>query len=165
MKSIHLLSTFVLTCIGLTLLAPPASAAAATSEAQNICLAEVRNNYREKVRNLSIINSENSGSSSKVIVQADGDRWRCVVAKSGELQELTKTDEVKAGGHNGGTENAKSTCMSAVNSSYGGKVRNLDVVKAEHTGSNIKVIVKADGERWRCIASGDGMKVEDLSVQ
>jgi hypothetical protein len=59
---------------------------------------------------------------------------------------------------------AKSACMQAVNKNYGGKVKNLSVGKSEFSEANSEVIVKADGERWRCLVSNDGV-VQDLSVK
>jgi len=61
------------------------------------------------------------------------------------------------------TSAAESACMAAVNSQYGGKERGLRVVRSEFSQANSEVIVEANGERWRCLASNDG-NVEDLSL-
>jgi len=62
------------------------------------------------------------------------------------------------------TSAAESACMAAVNSQYGGRERTLEVVHSEFSQANSLVIVEADGERWRCLASNDG-EVEDLSIE
>ncbi|NEV64622.1 hypothetical protein [Thiorhodococcus minor] len=65
---------------------------------------------------------------------------------------------------------AESACMSAVNSNYGGKVREVRVASSELSEANSSVMVDAVGvrggpttERWRCLVSNDG-NVEELSV-
>jgi hypothetical protein len=62
------------------------------------------------------------------------------------------------------TSAAETACMEAVNRNYGGRVHNLHVVKSEFSQANSEVVVSADGERWRCLASNNG-NVEDLSRQ
>ena len=62
------------------------------------------------------------------------------------------------------TSAAKSACMTAVNSRYGGRVKNLNVVHSEFSQAASEVIVEADGERWRCLSSNDG-EVEELRLQ
>jgi hypothetical protein len=66
--------------------------------------------------------------------------------------------------------NAKSACMMAINSQYGGNVRDLKVVRSEFSQANSEVIVDAIGvrgtsqtETWKCLVSNSG-KVQDLSV-
>ncbi|MGB4335292.1 MAG: hypothetical protein WBJ41_10675 [Chromatiaceae bacterium] len=68
------------------------------------------------------------------------------------------------------TSAAESACMSAVNSNYGGKVRDVRVVSSEFSQANSTVMVDAIGvrggpttERWRCLSSSSG-EVADLSV-
>jgi len=68
------------------------------------------------------------------------------------------------------TSAAESACMSAVNSNYGGKVRDVRVVSSEFSQANSTVMVDAIGvrggpttEHWQCLASNSG-KVEDLRV-
>jgi molybdenum cofactor biosynthesis enzyme MoaA len=60
--------------------------------------------------------------------------------------------------------NAKSACMVAVNSKYGGRVQNLEVVRSEFSQANSEVILSADGEHWRCLVSNDG-EVAELTKQ
>ncbi|MEE4173100.1 MAG: hypothetical protein V2I57_02490 [Xanthomonadales bacterium] len=59
---------------------------------------------------------------------------------------------------------AESACMLAVNSNYGGNVRNIDIVSSEFSEANSVVVMNADGERWRCLVSNDG-DVQELTVQ
>lgn len=68
------------------------------------------------------------------------------------------------------SENAKTACMTAVNSNYGGKVDTVKVIHSEFSQANSEVIVEAIGvrggsgtERWKCLVSNDGT-VQDLSV-
>lgn len=78
-----------------------------------------------------------------------------------------------SGGGGGGSDvssGATSACMVAINGNYGGKVRDLEVVRSEFSQANSEVIVDAVGvrggsttERWKCLVSNDG-KVQDLSV-
>ena len=65
---------------------------------------------------------------------------------------------------------AESACMTAVNSSYGGQVRNLVVTSSEFSQANSQVNIRAEGvrggsasESWKCLVSSDG-QVQDLSV-
>jgi hypothetical protein len=65
---------------------------------------------------------------------------------------------------------AKSACMMAINTQYGGNVRDLEVVRSEFSQANSEVIVNAIGvrgttqnETWKCLVSNSG-KVQDLSV-
>ena len=68
------------------------------------------------------------------------------------------------------TNAAESACMAAVNNNYGGKVKDLKVVRSEFSQANSTVMLDAVGvrggpttEHWRCLSSNKG-KVEDLSV-
>jgi hypothetical protein len=80
---------------------------------------------------------------------------------------------LQSSGGGGGSDvssNATSACMTAINGNYGGKVRDLEVVRSEFSQANSEVIVDAVGvrggsttERWKCLVSNDG-KVQDLSV-
>jgi hypothetical protein len=60
---------------------------------------------------------------------------------------------------------AKSACLTAVNKNHGGAVVTLFVDSAEFSQANSVVIVNADGERWRCLVSNNGSRVEDLRRQ
>jgi hypothetical protein len=42
-------------------------------------------------------------------------------------------------------------------------VDDVRVVRSEFSEANSELILDADGERWRCLASDDGV-VDDLSV-
>ncbi len=68
------------------------------------------------------------------------------------------------------TNAAETACMTAVNNNYGGKVKDLKVVRSEFSQANSTVMVDAMGmrggpttEHWRCLSSNKG-KVEDLRV-
>lgn len=68
------------------------------------------------------------------------------------------------------TNAAETACMTAVNKNYGGKVKDLKVVRSEFSQANSTVIMDAVGvrggtttERWRCLSSNKG-KIEDLRV-
>ena len=68
------------------------------------------------------------------------------------------------------TNAAETACMTAVNNNYGGKVKDLKVVRSEFSQANSTVIMDAVGvrggattERWRCLSSNKG-KVADLSI-
>jgi len=73
-------------------------------------------------------------------------------------------------GMRGASNAAESACMQAVNSNYGGNVRDLVVNSSEFSQANSVVMINAVGvrggsqtERWRCLVSNDG-NVEELSV-
>ena len=53
--------------------------------------------------------------------------------------------------------------MEHVNANYGGKVRNLKVTSSEFSEANSVVMMKADGETWRCVVSNNG-EVQELRV-
>lgn len=68
------------------------------------------------------------------------------------------------------TNAAETACMTAVNNNYGGKVKDLKVVRSEFAQANSTVIMDAVGvrggtttERWRCLSSNKGT-VKDLRV-
>jgi len=54
-------------------------------------------------------------------------------------------------------------CMAAVKRQYGGRVHNLWVSNSEYSQAGSVVIVEANGERWRCLASPEG-RIEDLKL-
>lgn len=65
---------------------------------------------------------------------------------------------------------AQSSCMTAVNSQYGGSVKDLKVISTEFSQANSVVMIKAIGirggnqnEHWKCLVSNQGT-VADLSV-
>jgi hypothetical protein len=53
--------------------------------------------------------------------------------------------------------------MAAVDRNYGGDA-SLSIVNSDFSQAGTVVIIEANGERWRCLASNDG-KVEELRVQ
>jgi molybdenum cofactor biosynthesis enzyme MoaA len=141
----------------------PQTLAGAPSAAQKACKSAVNNNYGGKVKRLRVVSSEFSQANSEVVIDADGERWRCLVSNDGKVQDLS----VQSGGSqkSGGVSSAaQSACMSAVNKNYGGKVKELGIVSSEFSQANSEVMINADGKRWRCLVSNDG-KVQDLSVK
>jgi hypothetical protein len=65
---------------------------------------------------------------------------------------------------------ATSACTSAVNSQYGGNVRDLKIISSQFSQANSEVMIRAIGvrggntnEKWRCLVSNTG-DVQDLSV-
>lgn len=62
-----------------------------------------------------------------------------------------------------GSVAAESACMAAVHREYGGTEGSLYVVRSEYSEAGSLVMVAADGDRWRCLASNDGA-VEALSL-
>lgn len=63
--------------------------AAASGAAETACMVAVNDNYGGNVRNLDIVSSEFSEANSEVIINADGEHWRCLVSNDGAVQELT----------------------------------------------------------------------------
>ncbi len=59
--------------------------------------------------------------------------------------------------------NAETACRTAVNRNSGGKVGDIDVTSSEFSQANSVVMMKADGETWKCLVSSEGT-VQDLSV-
>jgi len=131
------------------------------------------------VKDVEVASSEFSQANSVVMVKAIGVRgssqnetWKCLVSNSGNVQDLSVVDtNLSASNTSSGVSNAaKSACMQAVNSQYGGKVKDLKVLQSEFSQANSVVIVKAIGvrggstnEKWKCLVSNSG-KVQDLSV-
>lgn len=66
------------------------SLAQATSAATSACMAAVNNHYGGRVKRLNVVHSEFSQAASEVIVEADGERWRCLSSNDGEVQELSR---------------------------------------------------------------------------
>ena len=65
----------------------------------------VNDNYGGNVRNLDIVSSEFSQANSVVIMNADGQRWRCLVSNDGQVEELTVQESSGSGnaGYNPGS--------------------------------------------------------------
>ncbi len=61
------------------------------------------------------------------------------------------------------SNSAETECMERVNANYGGNVRNLKVTSSEFSEANSVVMMKADGETWRCVVTSYG-EVQELRV-
>ena len=134
-----------------------------TGNAETACMTAVNSNYGGNVSSLDVISTDSSQAGTEVIIDADGERWRCLASNDGVVEDLS----VVSGGDSGSSEpsnEAESACMVAVNGNYGGNVRNLEIISSDFSQAGSEVIIDADGERWRCLASNDGV-VEDLSIQ
>ncbi|MGB4335290.1 MAG: hypothetical protein WBJ41_10665 [Chromatiaceae bacterium] len=59
------------------------------------------------------------------------------------------------------SNNAESNCMVRVNSNYGGKVKEILITGSKATGSDTVVMLKADGQGFKCVATKSG-NVKDL---
>jgi hypothetical protein len=59
--------------------------------------------------------------------------------------------------------NAESACMSAVNSRFDGKVGDIVIISSESSQANDMVMLKAGGQSWKCLVSGDG-QVQELTA-
>lgn len=68
----------------------PQSLAQATSAATSACMAAVNSQYGGRVKHLNVVHSEFSQAASEVIVEANGERWRCLSSNDGEVQELSR---------------------------------------------------------------------------
>jgi hypothetical protein len=149
-----------------SLVTAAAGAADVPGNAKSACMQAVNSKYDGRVRNLDIVRSEFSEANSEVILNADGEHWRCLVSNRGEVAELTRQGGSHAAASTGPSNIAESACMSAVNRNYGGKVKSLKVARTEPLPEKHQVIVYvvADGEHWRCRATNSGT-VEDLSAK
>jgi hypothetical protein len=67
----------------------PSVFARASSAAETACMVAVNDNYGGKVRNLDVVSSEFSQANSEVVINADGQRWRCLVSNDGQVQDLS----------------------------------------------------------------------------
>jgi hypothetical protein len=149
-----------------SLVTAAAGAADVPGNAKSACMQAVNSKYDGRVRNLDIVRSEFSEANSEVILNADGEHWRCLVSNRGEVAELTRQGGSHAAASTGPSNIAESACMSAVNRNYDGKVKSLKIARTEPLPEKGQVIVYlvADGEHWRCRASNNGT-VEDLSAK
>jgi hypothetical protein len=140
-----------------------AGAADVSSNAKSACMQAVNHKYDGRVSSLNVVRSEFSQANSEVILDADGEHWRCLVSNSGKVEELTRQGGKHAAASSGPSNNAESSCMSAINRNYGGKVKSITIVGTEPHPAQDKTVIqlKADGEHWRCVASEAGV-VEDL---
>ncbi len=62
----------------------------ATSAAESACMAAVNREYGGRESGLRIVHSEFSEANSLVIVEANGDRWRCLSSNDGNVGELSR---------------------------------------------------------------------------
>ena len=88
MKSLIPLMTCGVSALFLTAHAPDVSAQA-SDLAETACMSAVNDNYGGNVRNLDIVSSEFSQANSVVVINADGEHWRCLVSNDGNVEELT----------------------------------------------------------------------------
>ena len=137
-----------------------------TGNAETACMEAVNNNYGGNVKNLDVISADGSQAGTEVILNADGETWRCLSSNDGQVEDLSVQEAAASSGpsSSGETSAAESACMVAVNGNYGGNVKELNVISAEFSEAGTLVMLDADGEKWRCLSSNDGT-VEDLSVQ
>ena len=61
-----------------------------TNIAESACMVAVNNQYGGRVKSLHIVSSEFSNASSTVILNADGEHWRCVCSNHGDVQSLNR---------------------------------------------------------------------------
>lgn len=164
-------------CLALAI--APSHAAVVPAVAKSACLSAVNSQYGGRVSNVKMVSSEFSQANSIVMVNAIGVRgtgqnetWRCLVSNTGQVEDLSVVpgSANPSAGDSKVSSAAKSACMTAVNSQYGGNVRDLKVMRSEFSQANSEVIVKAIGvrgtsmnEQWRCLVSNAG-QVQDLSV-
>ena len=157
---------FAATVAFASLLSVAAGAAEVSSAATSSCMAAVNGQYGGRVKNIRVVRSEFSQANSEVILDADGEHWRCLVSNGGQVEELTKQGGQRVASGGSISSAAESACMAAVNRNYGGKVKSLSVTNAvphENKGNTV-FIIHADGERWRCVASDEGT-VRDLAIK
>ena len=76
--------------------------------------------------------------------------------------EDTGSTEVSTTALRSGTPEAEAACVDAVNTNYGSAVSS--VTSSEFSEAGTSVMLTAEGETWRCLASNDG-NVEEVSVQ
>jgi hypothetical protein len=59
----------------------------ASGNAESACMSAVNSRFDGRVTNLNVISSETSQANSTVILNADGQRWRCLVSNDGSAVE------------------------------------------------------------------------------
>lgn len=77
----------------------PETHAKASDAAETACMSAVNTNYGGNVQNIDIVSSEYSEANSEVVLNADGERWRCLVSNDGDVQELTVQEGQGSGGY------------------------------------------------------------------
>jgi len=60
---------------------------------------------------------------------------------------------------------AENACLDSVERQYRGRYERLDIVDTEHAYPNVIVVIDSGDDRWRCVSSTDGLKVELSKVQ
>lgn len=70
--------------------------AQASEAAQNACMSAVDRHLHNRTERLFVVSSEFSQANSVVVVEADGQRWRCLSSESGQISELSM---MGSGGH------------------------------------------------------------------
>jgi len=68
---------------------PTDGLAQATSAAESACMAAVNKQYGGRESSLNVVHSEFSQANSLVIVEADGERWRCLSSNDGYVEDLS----------------------------------------------------------------------------
>jgi hypothetical protein len=66
-----------------------AGAADVPGNAKSACMQAVNSKYDGRVRNLDIVRSEFSEANSEVILNADGEHWRCRASNNGTVEDLS----------------------------------------------------------------------------
>lgn len=61
-----------------------------TNIAESACMVAVNNQYGGRVKSLHIVSSDFSKASSTVVLNADGEQWRCVSSNHGDVQSLNR---------------------------------------------------------------------------
>lgn len=90
----------------LTVFAVPAMSANVPDNAITACMMAVNSNYGGNVNNLDVVSSEFSQANSEVVLNADGERWRCLVSNDGEVQDLSVLKKHSAVGYGGTSSSA-----------------------------------------------------------
>ena len=142
---------------GMVILAATTGQAQSANITESACMVAVNNKYGGKVRHLDVVRSEFSQANSEVILDADGERWRCLVSNDGHVEDLSR--QGKSQGHqNSGSPStsAESNCMQAVNSKYHGHVRNIEVTDSKQKDDGYVLRLTADGEQWKCKVNKNG---------
>lgn len=94
--------TIVLASAGLIVaVVAPEAPAQATSAAESACMAAVNRQYGGRESSLRVVHSEFSQANSLVIVEADGERWRCLSSNDGYVEDLSleRGDSHRGGDH------------------------------------------------------------------
>jgi uncharacterized protein with LGFP repeats len=66
----------------------PEVQAQATNAAKTACMEAVNRYYGGRVRDLRVVDSEFSQANSRVFIEANGERWRCLASNDGKVEKL-----------------------------------------------------------------------------